>query len=394
MSGQILHAEETNSMLTRALGLSTLLACTLLSAPVQLASPAAADTRTIENPTATPSRTDEDVSAFTVDYQATRLTVRIHVENLSQPKLGDPTHWDVRLGPTPTDTPMGLRQPNTLRLSGTLDEDGTILTGGELTVANEQRDLPAGAVTAGRQGDDLWVSIDQKHVPWTSLYTSLEVWRNYGHFTYVGYEGGLGPVRISPQARSAVRLVLTPSRITVGRTRTTAAAEVTPVNASGRIRFMLDGREVGSSAVVNGRARMQLPLVSRTGSHRVSATFQPTDVRAATAATAAPATLAVVPVPPRATRTSVRLSKRTQVYGSRPASMAIRVSGNAAGKVSVFDRSKRLKTLVLRAGRASYRLPKRLKVGRHSLTVRFTPANPKQHQASTSAKVTVRVKRR
>jgi hypothetical protein len=109
---------------------------------------------------------------------------------------------------------------------------------------------------------------------------------------------------------------------------------------------------------------------------------------------AAPATVTVKKA--LATKTVAKISSHKQKFhGDKRAKVTITVkaSGDPAGKVAIYDRSKKIKTLKLKNSRASYRLPSTLKVGTHKLRVKFIPSNTKQYKKSSSKVLALKVVR-
>lgn len=96
---------------------------------------------------------------------------------------------------------------------------------------------------------------------------------------------------------------------------------------------------------------------------------------------------------PRKTRVMARLTKKTQKIGRAPASLRIKISGSATGRVDIADGRKFLKRLSVKAGKAvTFKLPRRLKVGAHRIKVSFVPADKSKFTAS-SRTVRLRVRR-
>lgn len=87
------------------------------------------------------------------------------------------------------------------------------------------------------------------------------------------------------------------------------------------------------------------------------------------------------------TKTKVSVSKARFGKG---ATVKVSTTGSVtpAGKVAIYDGKKKLKTLTLKKGKASYKLSPRLKVGKHKITARYYPS---QGFSSSQASKTIRV---
>jgi hypothetical protein len=71
---------------------------------------------------------------------------------------------------------------------------------------------------------------------------------------------------------------------------------------------------------------------------------------------------------------SVKYSKSSQRYKKTPVTLTIRTTAAYTGKAVVYDGKKKLKTLSLKSGNdVTYNLPKKLKIGKRKISVKFTP---------------------
>lgn len=98
------------------------------------------------------------------------------------------------------------------------------------------------------------------------------------------------------------------------------------------------------------------------------------------------------PHPAANTTITAKLSATSQKVGGKPAKLTIRVNGGGSpsGTVTIIDGRRKLRTLAVRAHRATtYTLPRKLKAGLHKITIKFTPTNA-AYAASTKV-VKVRV---
>lgn len=141
-------------------------------------------------------------------------------------------------------------------------------------------------------------------------------------------------------------------------------------------------------ALSPARRALGLGLVAALGASLALAAPAPT----AEAATSSVTTAASAP----ATSFKVGTSKRVFAKGSKGTRIVVKVrkgSRAATGKVRFYAGKKSLKTMTLRKGKTSYRLPKNLKAKRHTITVRYFPRGSVK-AAPKAKKFTVRVENR
>ncbi len=68
------------------------------------------------------------------------------------------------------------------------------------------------------------------------------------------------------------------------------------------------------------------------------------------------------------------LSKKSQVFGKTPAKLTVTVGSRASGTAAVYSGSTKVGTVKVSKGRGVLTIPKTLKVGAHSLSIRYTPS--------------------
>jgi cell wall-associated NlpC family hydrolase len=116
------------------------------------------------------------------------------------------------------------------------------------------------------------------------------------------------------------------------------------------------------------------------------------------AATAAATSATATQVKKTKKKASVKLkfSKKIWTKGTKPGKLTVNVKADgkaATGKIQVFSGKKRLKTLTLKNGKASYTFSKKLTAKRHTLTVKYIPSGASKKVAKTTAvKSAIRVK--
>ena len=209
-----------------------------------------------------------------------------------------------------------------------------------------------------------------------------------------GYGGGdarLVTLDLSPLA-SETELTLTRESTTFGAANTASVrVRVGGEPASGKATIAVDGKDLQTVQVgSSGIATVGLPRTLTAGTHTIKATLASAPgVKGSTAS-------ATVNVAKASSATSLSLPK--SVKKSKRATATITIGGSdlpadyaPTGKVTVYDGSKKLKTLTLTAsskGRVTVKLPK-LSVKTHTIKVSYAgDANLKASTASKKLKVT------
>lgn len=102
-----------------------------------------------------------------------------------------------------------------------------------------------------------------------------------------------------------------------------------------------------------------------------------------------PAAPVVATVP---TKTTFSLNHAKVAYGKGGVKLTAKVSGSAtpSGKIAVYDGKKLVKSATLKNGKATVKLSKKLKRGKHTIKVAYLPSSTK-FQASTSSTKVLRV---
>ena len=141
-----------------------------------------------------------------------------------------------------------------------------------------------------------------------------------------------------------------------------------------------------------GSAEYYLPNNLSEGEHLIRAAFTSKNAERQTNSASA-AVPYLVTAAPSVTTTKVALSRATQKVGKKPAKVTVTVSGKAVGSVTIFDGKKKLKTVTLKGGKATYTLSKTLKKGKHTIKAVFTPTNVEAFKTSKSKSVKLTVKK-
>jgi Asp-tRNA(Asn)/Glu-tRNA(Gln) amidotransferase A subunit family amidase len=185
----------------------------------------------------------------------------------------------------------------------------------------------------------------------------------------------------SGPAASTTALSLGSTATTYGSS-TTARVTVSSDNAvNGTVSLSLAGRTV-TGTLSQGVATVRLPADLPVGTHLVTATFTGSTTVSRSAATA------ILKVAKAAPKVGASLPKRS-VKASQRAKLKLTVSAPAT--VLVYDRSKVIATVTLKAGTSTVKLPKLAK-GTHKL--RAYVVTGEQYTAAWSKTLTLRVKKK
>ena len=370
-------------------------AVAVLAGAALSAAPVSAAVTSFVNPLATAPTDNFDIVSSDVDFTAATLTVTSHTQNLV---AGETTYFVYVL-------PAGksLAENNGAFGFGGTSENGA-------SVTNTQHAEPSGAITGETANSQVTLTVDvasqtlRASIPTSLIPTSAPL--DFFAVTY-GDSGsayiaktfssspvsvtGLGPLPI-PLTATTTKLALSFGSQAYGGTPVAALVSVSPANASGSVQILSDGVPVANVPVSNGTAFANLPQTLASGPHSISATFTPTDAQAfsASSSTAAPFTVTSVA---KATKTTVTLSKKSQKFKKSPAKVKVVVTEKAVGTVTIFDGKKKLKTVTLKGGKATYTLSKTLKKGKHTIKAVFTPTNVESFKTSTSKSVKLTVKK-
>jgi Bacterial Ig-like domain (group 3) len=186
------------------------------------------------------------------------------------------------------------------------------------------------------------------------------------------------------QVASTTKLTATPTSVFHGAA-VKLTATVSPSNAAGSVTFRNGAKKIGTVKVKAGKATLTTKALPD-GTDKIKATFTPTNSTAFTSSTSAART---VTVKAHATKVSLKASAASIKAGNK-LTLTIKETPAVAGKVAIFDGAKKIGTVKVKKGKASFSTTK-LKAGAHSLKAKFTPTNTKNDKASTSKTVKVKV---
>lgn len=368
----------------------------LVGAVAVVSTPASADVQSFTNPLASSDPSALTITAVEVEHTPTGVALTVHTRNVDTNDFNLVVEFartasniesastdalilgDLKSGATSTFT---VQQ----RIAGTVT---TLQAGMSSSVS------PTGDITLTASGSNL--PFDQFREPvfgYAQLVSKGQGPVKAGVPLTSGGIAGFGPVNpLSIPSSVALRLS-SPSQIS-GRTSATLTATVSPANANGTIEIFDDGTQLTSMPVNGLPVDLVLPLSLSIGDHALTATFTPTTARFTLSTSSAIVLHVLDPnASPASTSTKLKLSKAKQHFRHSPAKLTVTVTGGAPGSVVVYDGKRKLTTLSLANGKVTYRLPKKLAVGKHHLRAVYLPDSPSTVASSTSPRVKLTVVR-
>jgi hypothetical protein len=210
----------------------------------------------------------------------------------------------------------------------------------------------------------------------------------------IGGTAGFGPVALRAlETQTSLRLS-SPSQVHATKTPAVAFVRVTPVTAAGTIELLADGAVVASSPRTSNveESSFNVPTTLASKAYDLSARFVPYDPTRYRESTSELAPFTVESAG-ATTKIKLTLSKRKHHWGSDDrAKLTVKLSPpKASGKVAIYDGTKKLKTLKLAKGKATYRLPSKLGQRVHEFTAKYVPKDPEKFRPSASKVVTLKV---
>jgi hypothetical protein len=188
----------------------------------------------------------------------------------------------------------------------------------------------------------------------------------------------------SPPKATKTTLSVSPATAAFHGAKATLHATVAPAAAKGKVEFFDGSKALKTVALVAGKATFATTALPD-GTAKLKARYIP----ASSIYLTSTSTIHSLSVKAHPTAVSLRASKNSIKVGAR-LTLTIKVTPVVAGKVSIYDGSKRLGTVTVKKGKAAFSTSK-LKVGSHHLTARFTPSNTQNDKASVSKAVTIKV---
>lgn len=168
---------------------------------------------------------------------------------------------------------------------------------------------------------------------------------------------------------------------------------------SRRIGTLAVAASVAATALVAAPAALQTSTASAatetaadTTATAATSTTAATAAKTTTTAATTTATKAVTKTVKK-TKASIKLkfTKKSWTKGKKPGKLTVTVKAKgkaATGKVKIYDGSKRIKTLTLKKGKASYTFSKKLSSKKHTITVKYIPSGASKKVAKTTSKKT------
>lgn len=163
-----------------------------------------------------------------------------------------------------------------------------------------------------------------------------------------------------------------------------------------RVSTLAVAASVAATALVAAPAALQTASASATETAEATTestaatTTSTASTTTATAATAAPVTKVKAAI-------SLKFSKKTWTKGNTPGKLTVSVKAKgktATGKVKIYVGKKRVKTVTLKNGKATYTFSKKLSAKKHTVTVKYYPSgDSKKVVKYTSKKTKINVKK-
>jgi hypothetical protein len=165
------------------------------------------------------------------------------------------------------------------------------------------------------------------------------------------------------------------------------SATVSPSNAAGSVKFLDGSKKIATVKVKAGKASFSTTSLSD-ATHKLKATFTPTDATAFAASTSSVQSLIV-----KAYSTSVTLkASKSSIKLGKKLTLTVKETPAVAGKAKIYDGSKKIATVTVKNGKAPFATTK-LKAGKHSLKAKFSATDSQSYSGSTSKAVMVTVKK-
>lgn len=196
------------------------------------------------------------------------------------------------------------------------------------------------------------------------------------------------PAQAPAATPTSTRLSVTPSTPAPAGTDETLTATVTP-DAPGTVQFRNGTALLGDPVTVTGGAA-SLTTTLPPGTHTLTATFTPTDPAAFTGSASAAVSYVVTAA---ATTTTALTAEPNPATAGRPVRLSATVSPRGVpGTVEFLDGTAALGAQPVKRNGTAQFTSRTLAPGRHTLTARFTPADPMAFGTSTSPPVTLTVR--
>ncbi|CAN5204505.1 hypothetical protein BH11ACT2_BH11ACT2_00920 [soil metagenome] len=350
--------------------------------------PASAVQSTFPNPDKTALTTDLDINALQAEYSAEAITVSVGVENFD-PAAG--YNFNVTL----TSTQRTISEdPNYLTFNATVSGNSQIITASRTDngVTTGPFTFPGTITVSNNNFVTFTLPLDG-----ALSNTTFFVWASLGNVGHsvnagipvVGGIVGFGPLNPSVVDTTTFAVLSSPTQVH-NSTPAVIRAGVNPIHGPGTIAIKDGSTVIASGDFAGTDVSINLPKSLAYGTHHLVAVYIPRDPTFYASSTSDPVTIKVLS-PGTKTSTSLFISKSKQHYKGSAAKVKVHVSHKPAGKVAIYDGKKKLKTLTLKRGSATYTLSKKLSKGTHKLHAVFTPKHIDSYAPSTSKSKTLKV---
>lgn len=368
-------------------------ALVLVGSVLVSAAPASAVPSVFANPDATPASNDLDITALGVDYTADALVVSAAIENFSS---NDPYSFSAYVLPSQRPT---SQEPNYLHFTVVKGPDGVTTT--YLQATNNGTTGPQAVAieaTVVTTGSSVTLSYplhgqatNTTFFVWGDLTNGAGPAVTAGIKSIGGQYVGFGPINVTTVATTTTFRLNSPTQV-YGSTPAVGFVDLLSRNARGTLSIMEGSTVVTSFEYAGVEIPLNLPTKLAYGAHKLTAVFTPRDPQLYAASSSEILPFAVLS-PGTKTSTKLTLSKSTQHYKKKSAKITVKVSHKPAGKVVLYDGTKKLKTLTLKKGTVSYTVSAKLAKGTHKLHAVFVPKKPLSYAPSTSKTKTLKVVR-
>lgn len=191
----------------------------------------------------------------------------------------------------------------------------------------------------------------------------------------------------TPATSTTTTLTVSPTSSVFHGATVKLSATVSPSTAAGSVKFLDGSKKIATVKVKEGKASFSTTSLSD-ATHKLKATFTPTDATAFAASTSAGHSLIV-----KAHSTSVTLkASKSSIKVAKKLTLSVKETPAVAGKVTIFDGAKKIAKVTVKKGKATFATTK-LKAGSHSLKAKFSASDSQGYQGSTSKVVKVTVKK-
>ncbi len=207
----------------------------------------------------------------------------------------------------------------------------------------------------------------------------------------------LDGISYSQSSASALTVAAQTSKVTIGKISDTtygksASAKVTVAGSAGtptgKVTLKDGSKTLGTATLNKGAATFALPKTLAAGKHTLTASYAGSSTTAASTSGAVSFTVAKA-------KTTTKVAKVKAVKAGKKPKVTIKVTSATGvpvnGKAVIKEKSKTLKTVTIKNGKATVSLSKKTKAGKHTIKVSFVATS---NLKASTAKATVTVKKK